>query len=397
MVVNNTNASLVESENSHEMGIYPKRGIALVRGSGSHVWDADGKEYIDFTSGIGIAILGHAHPKLAQAITHQANTLLTCNESFANNERARLEERLVGLWHSATGTNGRVFLCNSGTEAIEAAIKLARAKTGRKGLVAAMNAFHGRTVGSLSLTFKPKYRERFEPLLGPVARVRFNDIESLRTAVTSDTAAVFLEVIQGEGGIRPAMAEYLQAAREICTAAGALLIIDGIQTDTGRTGKFFAFEHFQIKPDAVTLAKGLGGGVPIGALIAQESACAFKPLEHGSTFGGNPFACAVSNATLDVLEQENILENVRANGEWLMDKLRELAARHSCISEVRGRGLMIGIELKVESKATLQAAQAKGLLVLASGETVIRLLPPLNTPRADFEKALAILDEVLPA
>ena len=392
-----TNASLISSETQHEIGIYPKRGIALVRGSGSHVWDADGKEYIDLTSGIGIAILGHAHPKLVEAISQQARTLLTCNESFANNQRVRLLARLAGLWQSATSTTGRVYLCNSGTEAVEAAMKLARAKTGRKGFVAAMNAFHGRTMGSLSLTFKPKYREKFEPLIGPITRVRYNDIESLRAAVTSDTAAVFLEVIQGEGGIRPATSEYLKAAREICNAAGALLIFDGIQSDVGRTGQFFAFEHFGISPDAVTLAKGLGGGVPIGALIAREEVCALKPLEHGSTFGGNPLACAAANATLDAMQEEKVLEQVQQNGEWLMGQLRALASRHSCISEVRGKGLMIGIELKVEVKSSLQAAQAKGLLVLASGETVVRLLPPLNTPRADLQKALSILDEVLPA
>ncbi|VVB56964.1 [LysW]-aminoadipate semialdehyde/glutamate semialdehyde transaminase [uncultured archaeon] len=392
-----TNASLIASEMAHEMGVYPKRGIALVRGAGSQVWDAEGKQYLDFTSGIGIAILGHNHPQVADAIAQQAHTLMACNESFANDQRARLEERLTTLWRAATSAPGKVFLCNSGTEAIEAAIKLARAKTGRKNFVAAMNAFHGRSSGSLSLTFKPKYRERFEPLLGPVTRVRYNDIESLRAAVNSDTAAVFLEVIQGEGGIRPATAEYLQAARDICTQAGCLLVFDGIQTDVGRTGKFFAFEHFGISPDAVTLAKGLGGGAPIGALIASESVCAFKPLEHGSTFGGNPLACAGANATLDAMEKENLLAHVRSEGEWLFSRLRELASRHSCIAEVRGKGLMVGVELKMESKAFLQAAQLRGLLVLASGETVIRLLPPLNTPRADFERALQILDEVLPA
>ena len=220
---------------------------------------------------------------------------------------------------------------------------------------------------------------------------------TLGVAANSETAAVFLEVIQGEGGIRPATSEYLKAAREICTNAGALLIIDGIQTCVGRTGKFFAFEHFNLSPDAVTLAKGLGGGVPIGALIAREEVCALKALEHGSTFGGNPLVCAVANSTLEVMENTHLLEHVQSEGEWLMGRLRELASRHACISEVRGRGLMIGIELKSEAKPVLQAAQAKGLLVLASGETVVRLLPPLNTPRVDFERALQILDEVLPA
>ncbi|MCL6088650.1 MAG: aspartate aminotransferase family protein [Candidatus Marsarchaeota archaeon] len=397
MTGNQTNASLIASETAHEMGVYPKRGIALVRGSGSRVWDADGKEYIDFTSGIGIAILGHAHPRIVEAVSRQAGTLITCNESFANDERARLLERLAALWQSATRAPGRIFLCNSGTEAIEAAMKLARAKTGRKGFVAAMNAFHGRSTGSLSLTFKPKYRERFEPLIGPITRVRYNDIEGLRAAVTSDTAAVFLEVIQGEGGIRPATQEYIKAAREICTQAGALLIIDEIQTGCGRTGRFFAFEHYGISPDAVTLAKGLGGGVPIGALIAREDACAFKPLEHGSTFGGNPLACAAANAMLDVMGKENVLQMAEQNGSWLMERLNALKSRHASITEIRGMGLMLAIELKSESKPVLQAAQSRGLLVLAAGDLVVRLLPPLNTTRADFEQALRILDEVLPS
>lgn len=391
-----TNAELISSENKCEMGVYPKRDIAIVRGKGSIVWDADGKEYIDFTSGIGIAILGHCHPAVASAVAKQASTIMTVNESFANDQRAALLQKLDGLWQKATGRNGKVFLSNSGTEANECAIKLARAKTGRKRFVCAMNSFHGRTTGALSLTFKPKYRERFEPLIGPVTRVRFNDIEGLRNAVTDQTAAVFLEVIQGEGGIRPATVEYLTAARQICTEKGALLVLDGVQTCAGRTGKFFAFEHFGISPDAVTLAKGLGGGVPIGATIASEAVCAFKPLEHGSTFGGNPLACAGANATLEAIEKENILKMATENGEWMMAKLKELQARHPVIVEVRGRGLMLAMELKTEANPILKAAQAKGLLVLSSGEMVVRMLPPLNTDRQTFERALSILDSVLP-
>lgn len=390
-----TNAELIAIENKYEMGVYPKRDIALVRGKGSIVWDAEGKEYIDFTSGIGIAILGHAHPKIAEAISRQAGIIMTVNESFANNERARLEERLAALWQTATNTPGKVFLSNSGTEANECAIKLARAKTGRKGFVAAMNAFHGRSTGSLSLTFKPKYRERFEPLIGPITRVRFNDIEGLKAAVTADTAAVFLEVIQGEGGIRSATAEYLKAAREICTEKGAMFVIDEVQTGCGRTGKFFAFEHFGISPDVVTLAKGFGGGVPIGATIAREDICVFKPLEHGSTFGGNPLACAGANATLDAMEKEGVLHLAAENGEWMMGKLHELQVKHPVIVDVRGRGLMLALELKTEANPILKAAQAKGLLVLSSGEMVIRMLPPLNTNLQTYEKALTMLDSVL--
>ncbi len=391
-----TNLSLVESENKFEMNVYKKRDIALDHGNGSLVWDVEGNEYVDFTSGIGVAILGHNHPKLVDAVFTQASRMITCNESFANDQRVELLTRLTTLWHGATGKNGKVFLCNSGTEANEAAIKLARAKTGRKSLVAAMNAFHGRTCGSLTLTFKSKYRERFEPLIGPVSRIRMNDTEGLKTAVTSDTAALFLEVIQGEGGLRPANEEFLKAARDICTDKGTLLVFDEVQSGIGRTGKFFSFEHSGIAPDLVTLAKGLGGGVPIGAAITSEEFSVFKTLEHGSTFGGNPLAAAAANATLRAIDEEQLLQTVQKNGEWFFGQLNALKAKHPSIVDVRGKGLFIGLELNIESTPIVKAAQAKGLLILAAGDTVIRILPPLNTPRETYERALLILDSVLP-
>ena len=383
---------LVEAELRYEMNLYGKRGIALERGEGEFAWDVEGKKYIDCTTGVGVAILGHAHPALVQAISGQSRTLLTCYEPFATPQRARLEGRLVSLF----GGSAKVMLSNSGTESIEAALKLARKKTGRKAFVAAMNAFHGRSSGALSLTFKEKYRSPFEPLLGPVARTRFNDIEHLKASVTSETAAVFLEAIQGEGGVRPAKAEYLRAARDICTDKGALLVLDEVQTGVGRTGKFFAYEHFGIKPDMVCLAKGLGGGVPIGATIASEEiASAFTPLEHGSTFGGNPLAAAAANAVLDTIEQQKLLQKVNEDGAYFMQKLQTALSLKSEFREARGMGLMLAVELKVPSREPLASLIQRGVLALPAGEQVIRLLPPYIISRASIDTVVSKLAEVV--
>ncbi|MCX6772720.1 MAG: acetylornithine/succinylornithine family transaminase, partial [Candidatus Micrarchaeota archaeon] len=360
----------------------------------------EGKRYIDCTTGVGVAILGHAHSAVVAAVTKQASTLMTCQESFANPGRTKLVERLVGLFSGRSGTesgsSGRVFMCNSGTEAVEAALKLARKKTGRKGFVAAMNAFHGRTSGALSLTFKEKYRAPFEPLLGPVVRTRFNDIEHLKASVTADTAAVFLEAIQGEGGVRPATAEYMEAARDICTDRGALLVMDEIQTGCGRTGKFFAYEHFGIKPDIVCLAKGLGGGVPIGATIAtEEIGSAFTPLEHGSTFGGNPLACAAANAVLDTIEKDKLLERVSTEGTYMKQKLASVLSGKTQVREMRGMGLMLAVELKVPSREPLSQLLQRGILALPAGEQVVRMLPPFIIQRSSLDTVAEKLSEVV--
>ncbi len=384
------NTELIELEKKYEMNLYGKRGIALERGEGEFVWDAEGKKYIDCTTGVGVAILGHAHPALVAAVSNQAAKMMTCYEPFANAERGLLEQKLASLFKG-----GRVFLCNSGTEAIEAAIKLSRKKTGRKGFVAAMNAFHGRSSGALSLTFKEKYRAPFEPLLGPVVRTRFNDIEHLKASVTSETAAVFLEVIQGEGGVRPAKQEYLKAARDICTDKGALLVLDEVQTGVGRTGKFFAYEHFSVQPDIVCLAKGLGGGVPIGATIAtEETAAAFAQLEHGTTFGGNPLACAAANAVLDTIEQQHLLQKVADDGAYFMQKLQSLSSK-SEFREARGMGLLLAVELKVPSKEPLEALAKAGVLALPAGEQVVRFLPPYIIPRSSIDTVVETVSQVI--
>ena len=385
------NAELTAIELRCEMNLYGKRGIALSRGEGEFVFDIEGKKYIDCNTGVGVAILGHAHPAIVSAVSHQAKTLMTCQEPFANEQRARLEERLCGLF----GQNSKIFLCNSGTESVEAALKLSRKKTGRKGFVSAMNAFHGRSSGALSVTFKEKYRAPFEPLLGPITRTRFNDIESLKASVTAETAALIIEPIQGEGGVRPAKAEYLKAARDICTDKGALLIFDEVQTGCGRTGKFFASGQFGAKPDISCLAKGLGGGVPIGATIATEEASVFTPLEHGSTFGGNPLACAAANAVLDTLEKENLLQKVTDDGAYFMQKLTVALSGKQQFREVRGMGMLIAVELKVPSREPLALLLQKGVLALPAGEQVVRFLPPYIISRASLDATAAAISEVI--
>jgi acetylornithine/LysW-gamma-L-lysine aminotransferase len=386
-----TNRELAEKELKLEMNLYGKRGIALERGEGEFVWDVEGKRYIDCTAGVGVAILGHAHPAVVAAISQQAAKLITCYEPFANEQRGRLEERLVSLF----GGSGRVFLCNSGTESVEAALKLARKKTGRKGFVSAMNAFHGRSTGALSVTFKEKYRAPFEPLIGPVGRTRFNDIEHLKASGNAETAALILEPVQGEGGVRLATAEYMKAARDICTDRGAVLIFDEVQSGCGRTGRFFAYEHFGVKPDVACLAKGLGGGVPIGATLATEECAVLGVLEHGTTFGGNPLACATANAVLDTIEHEKLLEKVAADGMHMKQLLASSLSAKQQFREVRGMGLMLAVELKVPSREALSSLVQKGVLALPAGEQVVRLLPPYIISQSSLDAVAATIAEVL--
>jgi acetylornithine/LysW-gamma-L-lysine aminotransferase len=287
----------------------------------------------------------------------------------------------------------RVFLCNSGTESVEAAIKFARLSTGRKNVVAAMRAFHGRTYGALSATFNKKYREGFEPLVPGFNHVPYNNIEALSKAVTEETAAVILEVVQGEGGVYPASAEYIQAARQICDARGALLIVDEIQTGFGRTGKMFAIQHFGITPDLLTCAKALAGGVPMGAVLIGRSVKNLSPGVHGSTFGGNPLSCAAASAMLDVIQEEDLPGQAAAKGAYLFDKLKQIHAPN--IREVRGRGLMIGIELKQKVAPYIKALQEKRVIALNAGMTVIRLLPPLVISYEQMDHLVDVLSEVL--
>jgi len=380
---------IIDTENKHTSGVYAKQTLTIVRGQGASLFDIDGVEYLDCSSGHGVANLGHAHPKIAEALYKQANTLITLFESFPNDQRAMLMEKITAL---VPGLD-RVFFCNSGTEAVEAAFKFARISTGRKNFIAAMRAFHGRTYGSLSATYNKKYREGFEPLLPGVSHVSFNNIEALDKAVNEETAAVILEVVQGEGGLYPASAEYIQAARRICDERGALLIIDEIQTGFGRTGKMFAIQHYGVTPDLLTCAKSLAGGVPMGAVLIGANIKNLVPGVHGSTFGGNPLSCAAANAALDVILGEDLPGQAAAKGAYLMEKLKKIQSPN--IREVRGIGLMVGIEMKQKVTPYIKTLQEKKIIALNAGLTVIRLLPPLVITYEQIDHLVDVLTEVL--
>jgi len=373
-----------------EFACSPKRALTFARGSGATLWDVDGREYIDCGASFGVGNLGHANPAVVAAIAEQAGQLLHVGPTFGTTAKAEFLERLLGI---APRPLTRAFLSNSGSEAVEAAIKFARASTGRTKIVAAMRGFHGRTMGALSATWKREFREGFEPLVPGFDHVPFNDVEALSAAVDRETAAVILEPVQGEGGVHPASKEYLAAAREACDLAGARLIIDEVQTGMGRTGRLFAIERWGIEPDLLTLAKSLAGGVPIGATLASEAVeRAFKG-SHTSTFGGNPLACAAGSAAIDYVVRERLWERAERLGSAGLHELRAMDA--SIVREVRGLGLMIGIELRTKAGSYLDALADRGVLAIGGGSNVIRLLPPLVIPEDQWSVALDALGEVL--
>lgn len=381
--------NIIDIENKYSAGTYAKQDLVIVRGQGASLYDADGVEYLDCTSGHGVANLGHAHPKVAVAIAEQAATLITLFESYPNDKRAALMQKMGTL---VPGLE-RVFFCNSGTEAVEAALKFARISTGRTEIVATMRAFHGRTFGALSATFNKKYRQSFEPLVPGFSHVPYNKIEALQEAVTDETAAVILEVIQGEGGVYPADADYIQAARQICDNNDALLIIDEIQSGFGRTGKMFAVQHFDVIPDMLCCAKSLAGGVPMGAVLIGEKVGNLTPGTHGTTFGGNPLSCAAGLAALTAIEEEDLAGQAAEKGAYLLDKLQQIDS--PLIREVRGMGLMVGIELKQKVTPYLKAMQDRNILALNAGMTVLRLLPPLVISYEQIDSLVSELEEVL--
>ncbi|NPV87386.1 MAG: aspartate aminotransferase family protein [Anaerolineae bacterium] len=383
-------AAIQEMEQNYTSGVYTKRDVVIVRGSGAKLWDADGNEYIDCVGGHGAANVGHAHPRVAQAVAEQARQLITCPEIFYNDRRAELERRLCLV----TGM-GRVFLCNSGTEAVEAAFKFARLITGRKEIIAAMRGFHGRTFGALSATWEKKYRAPFEPLLPGVRHVPYNDPSALQEAVSAETAAVILEAVQGEGGVNPADAEFLHTAQKVCRQHGALLILDEVQTGFGRTGKMFAFEHYAIQPDLLCVAKSIAGGLPMGAALLRAELGKLPGHVHGSTFGGNPLACAAALAALDVLEDEHLPQRAEELGGWFRARLAEIDS--PLVREVRGLGLMVGVELRCKAAPYLQALMAHGVLALPAGMTVMRFLPPLVIAQQDLQKVVESVQSVLAA
>ncbi|MET4902047.1 acetylornithine transaminase [Paenarthrobacter sp. CC6] len=377
------------------MGVFGTPQRVLVRGAGCLVWDADGKEYLDLLGGIAVNALGHAHPFVTSVISSQLATLGHVSNFFTSPTQIALAEKLLSLSKAPAGS--KVFFANSGTEANEAAFKLARRNNAdgkRTKIIALAGAFHGRTMGALALTAKEAYRAPFEPLPGGVVHIPFNDIDALRAAVDDSTAAVFLEPIQGEAGVRPLSTEYLRAAREATSAAGALLILDEVQTGIGRTGKWLASEDAGIVPDAVTLAKGLGGGFPVGALVTfgSTTSALLTAGQHGTTFGGNPVATAAALATLHAIESQGVLQNVLAVGAHLRDGL----AAHEAVTEVRGEGLLIGFDVDADvAPAMVTAALDAGFIINSPGPRTIRLAPPLILTIEQADRFLTALPALI--
>jgi acetylornithine/LysW-gamma-L-lysine aminotransferase len=381
---------VIALEDTYSSGAYPKRPIAVAGGRGARVWDCEGREYIDCFAGHGVAGLGHCHPAVTTAIQEQAARLVTCGEVLYNEQRAALQAELAAR---TGGELQRVFLCNSGAEAVEGAIKVARLLTGRPGIVATMRGFHGRTLGALSATWNEKYRQPFEPLVPGFTHVPFNDLEAMAEAITDQTAAVLVEIIQGEGGVRPGDADYFQGLRRLCDQRGALFIADEVQTGLGRTGRWFAYEHVGVVPDVLCLGKTLGGGVPMGAVLWHAALGSLPSGTHGSTFGGNPLACAASRAVLRTLDEEDLPARADRLGKQFMERLN--ASPPPLMREVRGRGLMIGIELRQRVTPILKKLMDRGVLAIPAGPTVLRLLPPLVIEEEDWETVLQTTQDVL--
>lgn len=379
-----------EIEDKYSTGVYPKRPIQLVKGKGAKLFDSEGKEYIDCIGGIGSANVGHGNDWLGKAVQEQINELNVCNEIFYSEPRAKLLEKLAEITPKPLGKS---FLCNSGTEAVEAAFKFSRLLTKKKKILASMNSFHGRTFGALSATWKPKYREPFEPLVPGFGFAPYNNSEKFLEKIDEDTAAVILEVIQGEGGVIPAKKEFLKEVQEKCRKTGSMLIIDEIQTGFGRTGKMFATEHYGLEPDMMTIAKSMGGGLPIGACVIRED-IEIPKLLHGTTFGGNPAMCSASLASIDYIEKNDLVKKSEENGKYFLEKLKGLEENPK-VREARGVGLMLGLELKEKPGPYLMQLAQKGLLLLPAGNTVLRFLPPLVIEKEEIDKAVQIVGEVL--
>lgn len=384
-------------DKAHYMPVFARYPMVISHGEGAYVTDTDGNRYLDFFAGIAVNALGHAHPNLVKAVAEQAAKVIHCSNLYYTEVQAQLIEKLAAL----SGLD-KVFLANSGAEANEGALKLAR-KYGKTiaddkyEIITANHCFHGRTLMTLTATAQPKYQAGYEPLPQGFTYIDYNDIAALENAISDKTCAVVLEPIQGEGGVNVPADDYLQKVRALCDKYGALLIFDEVQTGIGRTGKMFAYEHFGIKPDIVTLAKGLAGGVPIGAFLATDKvASAFHPGDHGSTFGGNPLACAASKAVLDTILEDDLLDNVNEVGAYLMDAIRSLGEKYPMIiRSVRGKGFMVGIELTREGREIVQACLDAKLIINCTAGNVLRLVPSLTIGKQQVDEMITILDAVL--
>jgi acetylornithine/LysW-gamma-L-lysine aminotransferase len=386
-----TRDEVIALEDRYESGVYPKQPLVLVRGEGARLWDADGREYIDCIGGHGVMNVGHANADVIQAITDQARLLASCPNGFYNDKRAELLAELVRI--TPPGLE-RAFLCNSGTESVEAALKFARLSTGRTKVVAAMRGFHGRTFGALSATWRKEYRQPFEPLLPGFEFVPYNRLDRMAQVVDGKTAAVILEVVQGEGGVIPGDGEYLRGVQDLCQEHGALFIVDEVQTGFGRTGLMFASEHHGLEPDLFCLAKAMAGGLPVGAVVLGRRLGDLPKKAHGSTFGGNPLVCAAALAAIRYVEAANLPDRAARLGERLLGGLRAISSAQ--VRDVRGLGLMVAVELRGNAGPYLAALAERGVLALSAGANVIRFLPPLviDAGQVDtvLEQVAAVLD-----
>lgn len=398
-----TRLNTVDLYDAHVLNNYGRAPLTLVRGRGSRVWDDESKSFLDFTSGIAVSALGHCHPHWVQAVQRQAGELIHASNLFRNPLQGELARRLVDR-----AGPGRVFFCNSGAEANEGLLKLARLHGLRKSggiegkcykVIGAENAFHGRTFGGMSATPQEKIQKGFRPLLEGFSFGRLNDLQSFADLIDEDTAAIFIETIQGEGGVNPANPEFLRGLRQLCTEHDILLLLDEVQCGVGRTGAFFAFEHADVRPDAIGMAKGLGGGFPIGAIwISETSAELFQPGMHGTTFGGTPLACAAALAVLDVLENEDLLTQVRRNTPPWHEQLRGLVTEFpQHVLGLRGMGFMVGLQMAENALGWVADLRAAGLLAPPAGGNVVRLLPPLNATEAELSASVDIFRRVLAA
>ena len=387
------NPSLKELHHQYVMPSYAP-GLTLVRGSGVSVWDDTGKEYLDFMAGIAVCNTGHCHPAVVAAIQQQAGTLMHCSNLFYNALQPRLAQKISGI-----SLGGKVFFCNSGAEANECLFKLARkwgSLDGRYEIITMKNSFHGRTLATMTATGQTKYQKGFEPLMPGFAYAEFNNLESVKAALTPATVAILCEAVQGEGGILPATPEFVAGLRALCDEKKLLLFFDEVQCGIGRTGKWFGYQQYGIQPDGISIAKAIGGGFPMGiAAVAPELSNVFQPGNHASTFGGNPLACAAALATLETIEKEHLLDNAVKMGARFMDGLKALASRHACIQAVRGIGLMIGLVLNIPAKPIEAKLRENGLLCIATGDHVLRFVPPLVVSATQIDQALALLDRSL--
>lgn len=384
---------IIDVEQKYMANVFAKKPLTFVRGKGAFVWDINGQEYIDCMAAYGVSIVGHCHPRVVEAVKKQVETLISCHGSIYNEVRSQFLKKLVSI--TPKGLN-KVFLSNSGAESVECAIKLARKFTGKTDVIAFVGGFHGKTMGALSATWKKRYREPFLPLIPGFRHVPYGKSDRVKNVITEKTAAIIVEPIQGESGIIIPPPNFLKELREICDKTGILLILDEVQSGFGRTGKFFACEHFGVVPDIMCLAKAVAGGVPLGVTVAEEDIMsAFTLGNHSNTFGGNPLACAAASAVIEVLVEERLPERAASLGKYFKDKLEELLEKYRIVRKVRGLGLMIGMQFRFDILNILLGALKRNVILLDAGRTVVRFLPPLVISKEQLDRVVDVLDKVI--